>query len=448
MTGSVRARVEDWSWFEPQEGDGEYAFGHSLLRVGVGRQTPRDEWMLEIAQPTLFNAPKDAVRPAPEGQLGLGASYRAANGSKTADLFLKQGFYRWKNPARGGQVRLGRFEFIEGLETMPQDPTLQALKRDRIAHRLIGNFGWSLVGRSFDGIHFSQRAGGGNATFLAARPTQGVFQLNGWSGLDINVLYAAYSRPLPSPDAPGDTRLFLIDYDDNRSIGKVDNRPAAVRDADRGDVHIQTLGGHYVRVFPVGRGRGDVLLWGAGQIGDWGAQRHRGTAAAIEVGYQPAASRLQPWVRAGYFRSSGDGDPNDDRHGTFFPILPTPRIYARFPFFNQMNNQDAFLQVSMKPHAKWSLRADAHLLRLTSGSDLWYQGGGAFQSGTFGYAGRPSGGDRGLASLLDLSVDYQPSPSWTATLYAAVARGRGVVENIYPGGSDASLLYAEVMRRW
>jgi hypothetical protein len=448
VSGSVRVRGEAWDWFEPNAGNANYAYAHSLVRLGISRQSPTGDWTLELEQPTLFNVPTDAVQPAPQGQLGLGAAYRAVNKSQTASLFLKQGFYRWKSPKSKSQVRVGRFEFVEGLETSPADPTLAALKRDRIAHRLLGNFGWSLVGRSYDGVQYTRALPEGNVNLVAVRPTQGVFQLDGMGDLDVNVLYAAYSRPLPSATRPGDARVFLIDYDDHRPLGKVDNRPAAVRDADKGDVHIQTLGGHYLRTLPVGSGVMDFTLWGAAQAGKWGAQKHRGSAAAIEAGYQPKKSRIKPWIRAGYFQSSGDGDPNNGTHSTFFSMLPTPRIYARFPFYNQMNNRDLFIEFRAKPHPKWNVRADAHVLQLSSPGDLWYGGGGAFQPDSFGFNGRPSGGRKGLARVYDLSLDYQPSPTWTATLYGAVAQGKGVIRSVYPQGSNGSFIYTEITRKW
>lgn len=448
ITGSWRLRGEAWSWFRPLSGDRDYVFGHSLLRVGVGQQKPRSEWLVELEQPTLIDTPSNATRPGVEGQLGLGATYRAVNGRRDAGLFLKQGYFRLKGLRNASQLRLGRFEFIEGLETMPRDASLAYLKRERVAHRLIGNFGWSLVGRSLDGVNYSQRAAGGTVTLLAAHPTRGVFDLDGWGDLNVNVLYGAFSALLGSERAPGDGRLFLMDYEDNRNLGKTDNRPAAVRAADTDEVHIQTFGGHYLQAVPLGGGKADLLLWVAGQKGDWGRQKHRGLAWAAEAGYQPKSAPWQPWLRVGYFQSSGDGSPDNDTHSTFFSVLPTPRIYARFPFFNQMNNRDAFVQVLAKPHPKWSLRADAHFLRLSSGTDLWYQGGGAFQPNSFGYTGRPAGGRRGLATLFDASLDYQASPAWSATFYAAVAQGKGVIEAIYPRGAKATLVYAELLRKW
>jgi len=44
-----------------------------------------------------------------------------------------------------------------------------------------------------------------------------------------------------------------------------------------------------------------------------------------EAGWQaPAKTLWKPWFRAGVAYGSGDNDPKDGKHGTFFQILPTP----------------------------------------------------------------------------------------------------------------------------
>jgi len=108
---------------------------------------------------------------------------------------------------------------------------------------------------------------------------------------------------------------------------------------------------------------------------------------------------LKPWLRGGYYYGSGDGNPNDNKHGTFFQILPTARPYARFPFFDMMNNEDRFGMLSIRPHKRVTVKTEAHALRLASRNDLWYIGGGAFQPWTFGYQSKAAGGARGLANL-------------------------------------------------
>jgi hypothetical protein len=264
----------------------------------------------------------------------------------------------------------------------------------------------------------------------------------------VEVYYAAATHAMPSRHGAGEGRLFWLLYADHRDTVKVDNRPAAVRSADGKDLAIHTLGGHFLRTVPTGQGTADLLLWGAAQFGAWGAQRHRAGALAAEVGYQPKAARLRPWIRGGVNWGSGDKNPSDNEHNTFFPILPTPRIYARFPFYNSMNTTDWFTTVILRPRPRWTVRADYHHLRLTRSVDLWYQGGGAYQdSPSFGYVGRPSGGNRGLADLMDASVDCTVSPRTSLTFYAGWALGGGVVESIYPRGSDARLIYLELNQK-
>ena len=158
--------------------------------------------------------------------------------------------------------------------------------------------------------------------------------------------------------------------------------------------------------------------------------------------------KFKPWIRGGYFRGSGDDDPSDGTHRTFFQELPTPRPFARFPVYNLMNNENAFAQVTLSPHRKLAVRGEAYSLNLASAKDLWYIGGGAFQKQSFGYTGRPSGGRKRFAGVLDLSADYQLNSQTTLTLYAAHAGGKDVVRNLFPDGQNANLVYVEVTRRF
>ncbi len=123
-------------------------------------------------------------------------------------------------------------------------------------------------------------------------------------------------------------------------------------------------------------------------------------------------------------------------------MLPTARVYARFPFYNLMNIEDVFGSLRLRA-AQVSLRADVRRVRLSEASDLWYGGSGAFEKESFGYGGRPSGGQRSLATLTDLGVDYRPHPQMTLSAYGAWARGGSVIAGIYPSGRSARLLYLE-----
>ncbi|QQS48274.1 MAG: alginate export family protein [Acidobacteriota bacterium] len=449
LSGSIRFRAEGWDWFETSAANNDYWFGAALLRVGLSQQTERIDWQVEGAAPVFFGLPDDAIAPGAQGQLGLGATYYAANRNQDAGIFIKQAFVRFKGLGgdKPSTLRIGRFEFNDGTELAPSDPSLATIKRDHISQRLIGTFGFTHVGRSFDGIHFSRTAGGANITFVGARPTEGVFQLRGWKQLDVDFYYGAFTKSLKRKSSEGDLRIFAIHYHDGRRAVKTDNRPLAARVADTDNIRLNTLGGHYITTFDAGAGKADLLIWGAGQFGSWGALDHSAGAVALEAGYQFKAP-AQPWIRGGYFRSSGDGDPADDRHGAFFQMLPTPRLYARMPFYDLINNEDAFVQLRLKPHSRIGLRTDLHHIRLSSDKDLWYLGGGAFQGGTFGYVGRPSNGERTLGTLVDFSFDLNINPKTAFTFYIAGVRGGGVIEKIYPEGRAGKFAYFEVTRRF
>ncbi|HKQ79588.1 MAG TPA: alginate export family protein [Blastocatellia bacterium] len=458
--GSLRLRAESWDWFDPDPAyDDSYTFGAAVLRVGLGQQKEKYEWQVEGEFPALMGTPESAIAPAPQGQLGLGASYFAANRRQDATAIIKQGFIRLKGAFgdKAASLKLGRFEFNEGLEVIPSDPALAVVKRDHISQRLIGAFGFTHIGRSFDGLQYSRNSKAGNFTLFGARPTEGVFQLNGNHELDVDVWYAAFTRPGKHKTGESEWRAFATYYHDGRRTLKTDNRPAGPRGADTENIRITTVGGHFIGAYKAGRGATDVLLWGAGQFGRWGRLDQRSGAIAAEAGWRPGgrvAEKIKPWFRGGYFRSTGDGDPSDGRHGAFFQMLPTPRIYARTPFYNLMNNEDAFGQLRLSPHAKVNLRFDAHHLRLSDSKDLWYAGGGAFQKRAFGFLGRPSNGKKDLGWLFDFSADVIFSARTAMTVYLGGVRGGAVQSAIYPqglgGGANprARFFYVELTQKF
>jgi hypothetical protein len=451
VSATVRTRVYWWDWFGADP-DGEYSYPAVLTRIGVSAARPRVDWQIEMAIPVILGLPTAAVEPAPRGALGLGGNYFAANANSANDasLLLKQAFIRLKRlGGRDGQsLRLGRLEINDGTETAAGNGTVAALKRDRIAQRLIGAFGFTDVGRSVDGAEYRLAGRRLTATALGGRPTAGVFDVNGWPELEINLLYGTLTGVAGVPRAGGEWRLFALLYDDRRRIsGKADNRAAAVRNADRAPITIGTLGGNYIAVIDSRGGPIDLLGWIALQSGSWGALSHRAAAAAMEIGWQPRAARtVNAWIRTGLDYGSGDGGPGDSRHGTFFQLLPTPRIYARLPFYNMMNDRDLFLAVTMRPIRSLTVRADAHSLALADPADLWYSGGGAFESGTFGFTGRPSGGRTGLAALYDVSADWTLTRHVSAAGYFGWASAGPVPSAIYGSGS-LRFAYLELLIR-
>ena len=448
IAGSVRVRGEDWSWFDAAGTDNAYAYGHTLVRLGATYSNPHLDIMVEGSQPTILGAPVNAVATGPAGQLGMGASYRVANGDTRAGAFLKQAFVRFKNVgARGNMARLGRIEFVDGAESVPADSTVAWLKRERIAHRVLANFAFSAAQRSYDAVHVARATPRYNVTLMAGMPTEGVFQLDGQGTLtNIHVAYGAITVPAPWADF----RVFALRYEDRRPIAKVDNRPAALRSTDLSAVKVNTLGANFTLAHPIGSAKADLLVWGALQNGDWGAESHLANAFAVEGGVQPALP-LKPWLRAGFSQGSGDDTPGTTaggRHSTFFQMLPTPRIYARTPFYNMMNNRDLFGSLVLRPARATSVRTEVHSLSLTESNDLWYAGGGAYSKTVFGFQGRPSGGKSALATLADIGADRAFGPVTSVGAYAGKVFGRDVVKSLHPAGSDGAFLYLELTRRF
>ena len=77
-SATLRTRAEGWDWFDAGP-EGRYAFVGTYLRAGISQQQRGFGWRVELMAPVLLGLPDDAVLPAPQGQLGQGGSYFAAN---------------------------------------------------------------------------------------------------------------------------------------------------------------------------------------------------------------------------------------------------------------------------------------------------------------------------------------------------------------------------------
>jgi hypothetical protein len=118
------------------------------------------------------------------------------------------------------------------------------------------------------------------------------------------------------------------------------------------------------------------------------------------------------------------------------------------PFYNLMNNTDTFVQVADKLIGNLALRGDLHWLQLTSGKDLWYLGGGAYDNKVSGYQGRPANGYTSFASIADISADWQTTKNVALNFYYARPWGKSVIGQIYPNDRNAQYGYVEMVYRF
>lgn len=426
-------RVESWHFFEPPPagGDPDYTFIGNRLRLTVSGTWRRLDVNLAAQYVQLGGLPRDAVGPGP---LGTGALYyQHAGETDSRGAYLRAANVRARLP-HGVTLQVGRFGYTSGAEAPSGRPRIESVKRARLDSRMIGEFEWSLYQRTFDGIRGDVDRRTWHATGAWIRPTQGGFEERAGANLgDIDVVAGTVAI---RPDAAlprTDLMLFAYRYDDRRTVAaRPDNTGRA---AARVDAGINTFGAAAVGAASAGRGEADWLAWFAGQTGSWYAQTHRAWSLALEAGYQWKAP-WQPWVRGGYLEASGDGDPLDDRHGTFFPMLPTARKYSFTTAYATMNLRDLFAEVIVRPAARVGARADVRRLWLAHARDRWYAGSGATQpDGTyFGYAGRTSGGSSDLAPLvLQGAADVAINPHWSANVFAGGIRGGDAVAASFPG---------------
>lgn len=446
-----RVRTDAVSFYGDPPYTSTYPYVEQLLRIAVAQKIKHFDYLVELSENNVFDVPTTSVDPnTARGQLFLGGTYYAANNSNTLPVAasFKQGFLRYHGSRADTNLRAGRFEFFDGQETSPKDAAVAWLQTNRIAQRLIGNFGFSNGQRSFDGIDGHYGKGSWDITGMAGRAVQGVFNMNANPELNVDIQYLAYTKRQFSDRLL--FRVFGIGYHDGRTgITKTDNRPLAVRAADNRNIRIGTYGADAITSIPAGPGSFDLLFWGVLQNGQWGLLNQHSGAVAVEGGYRFTSVASKPWLRSGFLHSSGDPNAIDNQHNTFFQVLPTPRLYARFPFYDMENSNDQFVQLIDNPSHKLEMRSDLHFLQLASSADLWYQSGGAYDNKVFGYVGRPSNQHSSFASVFDISSDYALTQSLSLNLYYAHSVGKSVISAIYPvGPTTANFGYLELIYRW
>jgi hypothetical protein len=451
LTASMRTRETVWSFFNPGpvangNNNYQYNFQSNVIRFGAGYELDGIRFFAEAMSPAELELPPNALASPPAGALGTGANYYQTQQSRyTTSLFLKQGYVELGDDLiHGLKVKGGRFEFFDGTELTPTDPQLKWLVNNEVAQRLLGNFGFSDAMRSFDGASLQYGGRDWNALVMYGVPTRGAYDFNGMDEIRrTDVIYGALNKLLESQFGTSLGRAFYIWYDDNRGLIPVDNEPAAAAKTNTRTISISTLGGDFAHKLKAGPGSIDLLIWGAYQIGQWGKLNQSAYAYTMQAGYRFDHLPWMPWIRALYTFGSGDSDSHDSTHGTFFQILPTPRIYALTPIYNMMNTSDLGGQLILDPLKNLQLRTDLDALWLSSSRDRWYAGGGAFDNHLFGYMGRPSFGRSYLGTVVDASATWKVCSHWGLYFYAGQVFGGSVVGSNFPAGRALTFGYAE-----
>lgn len=431
LVNRLRGEFVDWFATNPAGPAPNYRYDFLGNKFQLGVRVTRDpfELFVQFQDSTLANIPDDGV--------GVGSIYYA---NTRRDLqngaILRNAWFGAKQPfgLTGFSLKAGRMLYSDGIDAPATNPNLKWIQINRLSQRLIGPFDYTHVGRSFDGGQIAYDTSVLNVTGFGFVPTYGGFEVDANRELDITVAGGAIN--LKESPLLGSTigRFFWYYYEDDRDVVFLDNRPLPVREAERGQgADLHTVGAHVVRAQALGPGTADGMAYAFGQFGDWQSQTQRAWAYGAELGYRLQGVWSKPWLRTGINSASGDTNPNDNLHETFFQMLPTAWLYAQFPFYNMMNNQDVFVQCIVDPHPMVSLRLDGHWLRLNSSRDLAYFGGGATKNDFFGFGGVNGNGRNELAYLVHTMLTVRPTAFLTFNGLFAHAWGQGVINQAFVG---------------
>jgi hypothetical protein len=329
-------------------------------------------------------------------------------------------------------LRLGRVGIKMGTTLAYDEASWKYVKQKRMSQRLVGTVGWANAERVYDGGvgHFD--VAGFHGEIFAAQPTTGVF--------DVSRAYRTQNGLLVYGSELTAKRGTWLDNAEVTAffVGYQDARTTALENAGiDGKINLYTFGASLLMVEPMGSGHLDVMLWGAGQVGDYGRARQGAWAFLGEFGYQLDEVFSQPWLRVGINYASGDPDPSDGDRRTFFNLLPTNHLY--YGYIDQLafsNLVDFLVQLKLKPHPKLGLELVWHRFWLASQNDGRYFGTGAFSRDGLGFASDESGlGSRDVGNELDVVASVKLSRNvslllgvaqlWGGEVYAAAPRSNG-----------------------
>jgi hypothetical protein len=432
-------RLESWSFFEPYAPslDPTYTLLGNRATMTVSVESRHIDLRGAFQYSQLLGVPDQPTFLSP---LGPGPTYfDSAGAPRMYQLYIRAVSMRVKN-TRGFSLEAGRMDFASAAEGPQADTAVDRLTRDRLAGRLIGGADWTPFDRAFDGARMDITRTRWRATSALLFPTQGAFEESANPTISaLRVVTGTLAVRWPARDVPvseearaSELQVFGDHYRDRRDVAaRPDNTGL---DASRADVSIFTIGASHVSVVPWRAGELNAVVWMAGQFGDWYGSDHGAYSVLVEAGFQ-WRGRWQPHVRAGYLHASGDGDARDNRHATFFPMLPTTPPPLLAGTFAQMNLRQGFANLSVTPSARLTLSATVARLSLAQAADSWYSGTGAtaIRGTYFGFSGAPAFAVTGLGTLVQTAVDRTITPHWRFKGELGLMRGGDVIRQRYSG---------------
>ena len=313
-------------------------------------------------------------------------------------------------------LRVGRQDLKNASAIGYQEGNWKYLKNKRLGQRLVGGVGWTHGERSYDGFSARMEQDGHVLHVYVAEPTTGVFEIDRGYKRQKDVIFGGLDWTIERGTWLDNTELsaFFVGYADDRDPQKVAGF--------FGEIKVYTLGFSALGVYPVGPGNFDLILWGAGQFGQYIDTVPGGTLAftstrrldqaagamIAEVGYQLPDVWGKPWLRTGVNFASGDNSPSDGDRNTFFNILPTNHLYYGYADALAFSNViDLMVQLKLSPCPNLGLELAFHQFWLYAQDDFRYFGTGAFEPRSLGYGRSPSNKSNNVGQEIDFVMNYK-----------------------------------------
>lgn len=224
--------------------------------------------------------------------------------------------------------------------------------------RLLGNFNWINVGRSFDALRLTVQHSG--------------YRLDAFASSVVNPTSEAFDRPQTGNNLHGlygsITRLVSGATIEPYVLWRLAPQQIA-ENGTRGNLDLKTIGLRWI-------GKAGAIDYGtemAGQVGTVGQDRVRAWAGHWVAGYTFPATKWRPRFSAEYNYATGDKDPHDGIRGTFDVLYPSPHDqYGVCDQIGWRNIHDVRFGWDAKPARKLVVTTNYHNWWLASARDALY----------------------------------------------------------------------------
>lgn len=217
-------RAEFWRYYDPPPPTptvttGDPTTGHigNRLLAGVRLRKGRLDATAAVQFVQFGGLPDDAIGP---GALGTGALYFDHSSSASShQVYLKTASVALRSIAKRLDVQVGRMPYTSGAERLSGVSKIEAVKRQRLDSRLLGEFEWSLYQRAFDGIRVDWSGDAYRVTASAFQPTQGGFEdAAGVSMRGVHVISTVVTSAAGAVLPRSEIQVFAHAYRDTRPV--------------------------------------------------------------------------------------------------------------------------------------------------------------------------------------------------------------------------------------